>query len=138
VTCHRAREVWQFFQFGPLAQDPPTFAGLLSSCCTSYETTTVFTAIAWNIWKRRNALIFNSEDEDIQALSRWCLADVRLWAFRCNSAVLSSSLKTWCIQFDPPGTPPPPLICNSLSPSLFVILLVADWQYMVQASVSSP
>jgi hypothetical protein len=46
VTCHRAREVWQFFQFGPLAQDPPTFAGLLSSRCTSYETTTVFTAIA--------------------------------------------------------------------------------------------
>jgi hypothetical protein len=27
---------------------------------------------------------------------------VRLWAFRCNSTVSSSSLKTWCIQFEPP------------------------------------
>jgi hypothetical protein len=33
---------------------------------------------------------------------RRCLADVRLWAFRCNSTASSSSLKTWCIQFEPP------------------------------------
>jgi hypothetical protein len=67
----------------------------------SYEGSTVATVVAWSIWKRRNALVFYSLDEDVfysldedlPTVVRQCIDDIRLWAFRCSS--LSSKTLYW-------------------------------------------
>jgi hypothetical protein len=53
----------------------------LLSCFHSFEESTINTAIAWSIWKRRNALSFNNIVEDLSLVSQRCIEDVRLWAF---------------------------------------------------------
>jgi hypothetical protein len=35
------------------------------------------TAIAWKIWKRRNALVGNGIDEDLSMVAKRCVEDVR-------------------------------------------------------------
>jgi hypothetical protein len=66
------------------------------------EDSTIRAAIAWNIWKRRNAIVFNSKDEPLQVVTRRCIDDIRLWAHRCSNPASSDSLLSWCTQFDPP------------------------------------
>uniref|UniRef100_A0ACD6AM72 Uncharacterized protein n=1 Tax=Avena sativa TaxID=4498 RepID=A0ACD6AM72_AVESA len=61
VNCFRAREVWRFFSNG--GASPSSFLDLWSSRCRSPADTTICMAILWNIWKRRNALVFNAKDE---------------------------------------------------------------------------
>jgi hypothetical protein len=101
VTCHRAHEVWAALL--PADQDltaPAT--DLLLSRSQSFEDRTIRIAIAWNIWKRRNALVFNSKDEPLHATIGKCIADVRLWANRCTKFHSSASLLAWCNLFEPP------------------------------------
>jgi hypothetical protein len=42
--------------------------------------TTIKTAIAWNIWKRRNSLVFNARDDSLIQVLHRCIDDLRLWA----------------------------------------------------------
>ncbi|KAK1698455.1 hypothetical protein QYE76_015152 [Lolium multiflorum] len=59
LFCPRATDVWEFFHcgFDPSAYSSFSDLCLKNSC--SYEEATINTAIAWNIWKCRNALTFN-------------------------------------------------------------------------------
>jgi hypothetical protein len=101
VFCHRAQELWSTL----LSADQDlnvTAEQLLISSSSSPEDLTIRTAIAWNIWKRRNALVFNSKDEPLQLVVANCVADVRLWAFRCPRPSTADNLKAWCNNFDPP------------------------------------
>jgi hypothetical protein len=102
LSCHRAREVWRFFHLSFADQDPYRLEDLLRSSFSSFEASTIITAIAWNIWRRQNNLVFNSEDEDLPTITRRCIADIKLWASRCNSANSASSIINWCIFFEPP------------------------------------
>jgi hypothetical protein len=52
LSCHRAREVWCYFQLGFADQDPFSLADLLRSSFSSFQASTIITTIAWNIWKR--------------------------------------------------------------------------------------
>jgi hypothetical protein len=57
--------VWNFFHQRFTSIGSVSFDYLLMHHCRSFEETTVQTAIAWNIWKLRNALVFNGVDEDL-------------------------------------------------------------------------
>jgi general stress protein 26 len=59
------------------------------------EDSTIREAIAWNIWKRRNAIIFNSKDEPLQFVICMCVEDIDLWAQRCSKPASSDSLVSW-------------------------------------------
>ena len=43
---------------------------------------TVLSAILWNIWKRRNARVFNNETEPLGCVLRHCAHDLELWSNR--------------------------------------------------------
>lgn len=58
--------------------------------------------VIWNIWKRQNSLVFNGEDEAAAVTAKRCVADIRLWSFRCQDAVVKDVLISWCSNFDPP------------------------------------
>jgi hypothetical protein len=102
LTCHRAREMWLFFSPASNLNGPCSFPELLQRRCQSLEASTVHLAIAWNIWKRRNTLVFNGTDEPLLVAAKRCVEDVRLWAYRCKNNDSSSSLNMWCTRFDPP------------------------------------
>jgi hypothetical protein len=101
LTCPRALETWSFFNHFRSAPAPSGFLDLLLSYCRGVPEATVTTAIVWNIWKRRNNLVFNRADDPLAAIVRSCIEDVRLWAFRC-STTSSTALYNWCVSFDPP------------------------------------
>uniref|UniRef100_A0ACD5X6H6 Uncharacterized protein n=1 Tax=Avena sativa TaxID=4498 RepID=A0ACD5X6H6_AVESA len=102
ITCHRAYDIWSFF-FPPAGGPIPCTLGEISMAyCRSFEETTICVAILWNIWKRRNTLVFNGVDEPPLAAIKWCTEDVRLWAHRCKRASSASQLNLRCNQFDPP------------------------------------
>jgi hypothetical protein len=66
VSCHYAHEVWATLL--PAGQDLTAHAtDLLLSRSQSFEDRTIRIAIAWNIWKHRNALVFNSKEESLHA-----------------------------------------------------------------------
>jgi hypothetical protein len=48
-SCHCAQEVWHFFRLDFADRDPFNLADLLFSNCSSFEATTIITAVAWNI-----------------------------------------------------------------------------------------
>jgi hypothetical protein len=86
LTCHRARKVWSFFASNNYNMTPSNYPDLLLHRHHTSENATINTAIAWNIWKRRNALVFNGIDEPLPITAARCLEDVRLWAFRFQTA----------------------------------------------------
>jgi hypothetical protein len=102
LMCPKAKEVWRFFFPDFDIRGPANLNDLWMTKCRSFEEATVTTAIAWNIWKRRNARTFNDTAEDLLLVSRRCIEDIRLWAHRCNSSPPSLSLNNWCNGFDPP------------------------------------
>ncbi|KAK1642427.1 hypothetical protein QYE76_060232 [Lolium multiflorum] len=102
LTCPRAREIWQFFNFDLGARGIAGFPALFTNCCRNLEETTVVTAILWNIWKRRNSLVFNNQDEPLMMVTRRCLADLRLWAHRCTVPTSASMITNWVFSFEPP------------------------------------
>jgi hypothetical protein len=119
--------VWHLFGFDFTNHDPFTFDDLLRHGCTTPAAATIITAILWNVWKRRNALVFNLEDEPLTSLARRCLDDVRLWAHRCRST-LKELVADLVYQLRPPiGYIPPFFVslftCNLLLPLLVMIRL---------------
>jgi hypothetical protein len=50
-----------------------------------FEEAAINTAISWSIWKRRNTRTFNGVVDDLSLVSRRCIEDVRIWAYRCNT-----------------------------------------------------
>jgi hypothetical protein len=100
--CPRAQEVWEFFHQHYENPNSATFDDFFLHRCTSLEATTICMTISGNIWKRRNALIFNGLDEDLSMAVRKCIANIPLWYYRCSTASSCSSLIYWCNQFDPP------------------------------------
>uniref|UniRef100_A0ACD5XUL1 Uncharacterized protein n=1 Tax=Avena sativa TaxID=4498 RepID=A0ACD5XUL1_AVESA len=102
INYHRAYDIWSFF-FPPAGGTIPcTLAEISMAYCRSFEETTIYIAILWNIWKRRNTLVFNGMDEPRLAVIKWCTEDVLLWAHRCKRASSAFQLNIWCNQFDPP------------------------------------
>ncbi|KAK1697591.1 hypothetical protein QYE76_014288 [Lolium multiflorum] len=67
--CPRATEVWAFFHrdFAPGAVS--SFSEFWLERCSTFEETTINTAIGWNIWKRRNARTFNGVLESLSLVS---------------------------------------------------------------------
>jgi hypothetical protein len=102
LFCPRATEVWDFFHHGFDPADYSNFSDLCLKKSCSYEEATINTAIAWNIWKRRNAQTFNDAVESLSFVTRRCIQDIKLWAFRCNSPSSTSFLNSWCNGYDPP------------------------------------
>jgi hypothetical protein len=86
LMCPKAKEVWRFFFPDFDIRGPANLNDLWMTKCRSFEEATVATAIAWNIWKRRNARTFNDTAEDLLLVSRRCIEDIRLWTHRCNSS----------------------------------------------------
>jgi hypothetical protein len=101
TCCCSAPDIWGYFHRD---FDPDAYTGFSDFClqrnCT-YEESTINTAIAWNIWKRRNALTFNGVTESLALVSRRCIEDVRLWAYRCTTPSFTSFLNFWCNGYDP-------------------------------------
>jgi hypothetical protein len=99
VGCCKAREVWDSFSYSDGARG---IDDLLDSRFRSSAEATVATAIAWNVWKRRNGKIFNEIDETLMIIRQRCIDDVRLWTNRCTKAAPRMYLLNWCHIFDPP------------------------------------
>jgi mannosylglycoprotein endo-beta-mannosidase len=102
LLCPRAQEVWHFFHNNFGSRGVAHFTDIWLARDHSYEEATINTAIAWTIWKRRNALAFNGIVEDLSLASRRCIEDVRLWAYRCNTPSSADALNFWCNSYDPP------------------------------------
>jgi hypothetical protein len=100
--CPRAAEVWAFFHRDFAPGTVSSFSDFWLERCSTFEETTINTAIAWNIWKRRNARTFNDTLESLSLVSNRCIEDVRLWAYRCNTPSSTSLLNSWCNGYDPP------------------------------------
>ncbi|PNT60715.1 hypothetical protein BRADI_5g03628v3 [Brachypodium distachyon] len=47
---------------------------------------TVLISLLWNIWKRKNAMAFNQELEDLHTMVLRCANKLHLWASRCSTA----------------------------------------------------
>ncbi|KAG2559328.1 hypothetical protein PVAP13_8NG311831 [Panicum virgatum] len=56
---------------------------------------TILTAILWNIWKRRNALVFRNEHETCHVALRRCAANLYLWRHRMQNAQAKICLEDW-------------------------------------------
>ena len=97
LLCHQAQEFWSTL-------------GLSVSSITSIESlwnaplpgpsipnqklrSTILTAILWNIWKRRNALVFRNEHETCHVALRRCA--VYLWRHRMQNAQAKICLEDW-------------------------------------------
>jgi hypothetical protein len=65
-----AREVWDLFQHQFTDIGSIAFADLLLLQYGDFKETMMNTTIAWNIWKRRNALVFNGIDEDLSVVAK--------------------------------------------------------------------
>jgi hypothetical protein len=102
LRCPRALELWGHFHLRHAATQATDFSDFLVHSGNSLEAATINAAIAWNIWKRRNALVFNGINEDIASSARRCVEDVRLWAFRCTAETSKTILNNWCNGFEPP------------------------------------
>jgi hypothetical protein len=95
LLCPRAWEVWSFFFPDFSTRGPSNLADLWTMRSRGFEETTVVTAIAWNIWKRRNAWTFNGVSEGLPLVSHRCIEDIRLWAHRCTTPSPSLSLNNY-------------------------------------------
>jgi hypothetical protein len=102
LLCPHAQEVWLFFHNNFGSRGITRFTDIWLAQDHSYEEASINTAIAWTIWKRRNALAFDGIVEDLSLVSRRCIEDVRLWAYRCNTPSSSDALNFWCNNYDPP------------------------------------
>jgi hypothetical protein len=95
VACHRAAEVWAFFHRTPMPLDCSAADTLLHNTLY-FEETTIPSAMAWNIWKPRNAMVFDSRDDPLVATVKKCIDDLRLWAHRCSRTASSDCILSWC------------------------------------------
>ncbi|KAK1642140.1 hypothetical protein QYE76_059945 [Lolium multiflorum] len=102
IRCPRAQDVWSFFHPDATHLSNASLTDVLQLLFRSFEEATVNTAILWNIWKRRNALVFNNVDESLPLVVKNCVQDVRLWAYRCPKENSRCILNSWCITYDPP------------------------------------
>jgi hypothetical protein len=102
VECHRASEVWNHFFPGLVAAFSGDVEDIWSPLPQCKAMTTIKTAIAWNIWKRRNSLVFNARDDSLLQVLHRCVEDLRLWANRFHDCSEAATLNTWCLSFDPP------------------------------------
>ena len=102
VCCPRAREVWDLFYPSTNGLVASSVQELWAARCGDFVKTTICTAISWNIWKRRNAKVFNNVYEPLDAVKSRCMEDIRLWAYRCKSASAANALKSWCLAYEPP------------------------------------
>jgi hypothetical protein len=94
-------ELWDHFHLGHAAIQATNFSAFLMHNSNSLEAATITAAIAWNIWKRRNNMVFNGINEDIASAARRCVEDVRLWAFRCTVETSKTILNNWYNGFEP-------------------------------------
>jgi hypothetical protein len=54
----------------------------------------------WNLWKHRNAVVFDAQRPCLRRLLRTCVEDARLWAHRLP-ADDASIPESWCSIFSP-------------------------------------
>ena len=62
---------------------------------TNKVRSTILTAFLWNIWKRRNALVFRLEEEPCVSTLRRCSADLQLWRHRVQDLRAKLCLYNW-------------------------------------------
>lgn len=58
----------------------------------------VLLLVLWNIWKRRNSMVFNAVLEDVNTVIERCSADASLWAHRCSSPTPQRLMADWAIM----------------------------------------
>ena len=56
---------------------------------------TIITCLLWNVWKCRNAKVFNNVNDSNGDIFRRCGGDLLLWANRANSAPARLCLDKW-------------------------------------------
>ena len=56
---------------------------------------TVIIGLLWNLWKCRNALVFNQVQEQDFVIFRRCASDFNLWQHRLRSSVDKFCIKEW-------------------------------------------
>ena len=62
---------------------------------TTKVRSTILTAFLWNIWKRRNALVFRLEEEPCVSTLQHCSADLQLWRLRVQDLRAKLCLDNW-------------------------------------------
>lgn len=60
---------------------------------------TVLLAVLWNIWKRRNAKVFQNLHLQIDTVASSAADDLRLWSHRCKNAQRQTTLRNWGSMF---------------------------------------
>jgi hypothetical protein len=57
---------------------------------------TASVAVLWVIWKARNAMVFNTDHQDVVTITRQLQAHLHLWFCRAPSKLDVEPLKLWC------------------------------------------
>jgi hypothetical protein len=60
----------------------------------------VIIAFLWNLWKRRNAMIFQNENEPLHVLLSRIISDLALWSHRCSKEAPKALLMDWGIMLN--------------------------------------
>jgi len=101
LGCHRAQSFWQTFGITSasfLQVEYLWLCALPGPDCTSEKVrSTILTGLLWNLWKCRNAKIFNQALESNGVVLQRCAADLLLWKHRATSLVDKFCLEQWSL-----------------------------------------
>ena len=99
LHCPRAQNFWVIFHItsSQLASIESLWSAVLPGPHIPNQKTrsTIITCLLWNIWKCRNAKVFNTTDESNMDIIRRCHLDLKLWASHARSAPTRLCLGNW-------------------------------------------
>ncbi|PNT68458.1 hypothetical protein BRADI_3g40775v3 [Brachypodium distachyon] len=86
LHCASIAPIWLNLQsLHPDATACDCLADLATHFHSNNVNSTIIIVVLWNIWKRRNAMVFNDSTEEPHEVIMHCASDLVLWSSRCNS-----------------------------------------------------
>ncbi|PNT66279.1 hypothetical protein BRADI_3g09537v3 [Brachypodium distachyon] len=99
LHCPSVRPAWDLLQ--PLHPNPAaceSITELWDQQRNDKVRSTVLIAILWNLWKRRNALVFRGDHEGLHLAIQRSANDLRLWTSRCSATSPRNLLMDWAVM----------------------------------------
>lgn len=99
LRCPRARRVWRLLNWSyvPYLRDVHDLWSCLDVPLADAKVhSAIITAFLWNIWKGRNAWVFNGIWETPDQVIRHALSDIKMWMKRMPSALARAPALEFC------------------------------------------
>ncbi|PNT64534.1 hypothetical protein BRADI_4g29901v3 [Brachypodium distachyon] len=100
LHCHSVQPIWSALQ--ALHYDASSCESLEELLTARHPPdkvhSTVLLAIICNIWKRRNAMVFNNLIKLPHLVIERCSNDIALWSHKCGSSAPKALMNDWSIM----------------------------------------